>query len=117
VRYEPPRRAVLAKLRDRLEAAIEQAVTLLDRIDGDPDFEASLAVEELLDQRLWATRAGIGDDLEWGCEDEGHDSDREPDTDSEDDGRTVGDVNRAKRAFRARTSSVASDCKWRRAAY
>jgi len=47
-------------IRARLEASIEAAIAALDQLDGDPDLEDSF-------------------DREMVCEDEGHESDREPD--------------------------------------
>lgn len=48
------------KLRHRMERAVERLLAALDAMDGDPDIEDSFDLEEV-------------------CEDEGHDSDREPD--------------------------------------
>ncbi|MBP6010624.1 MAG: hypothetical protein KBA31_00205 [Alphaproteobacteria bacterium] len=76
-------------LRDRLEAAIERAIALLDQLDGDADLEPSLGSRSCVgstlsplgidpaqyDQRRWAT--GSTDDRE--DEHDGH----EPDDDSE----------------------------------
>ena len=47
-------------IRRRLEAAVEAAIAALDQFDGDPDLEDSFDQEDV-------------------CEDEGHESDREPD--------------------------------------
>lgn len=49
----------LLRTRSDVESAIERLIAMLDDIDGDPDLED-------------------GFDLEAACEDEGHDSDREP---------------------------------------
>jgi len=54
-------------IRARLEASIEAAIAALDRLDGDPDLEDTF-------------------DQEAACDDEGHDSDREPDTGEEGEG-------------------------------
>lgn len=50
---------------------------------GQDETEPSLAAPEGLDQRRWALPNYVGTDLEEACDDEGHDSDREPDCDAE----------------------------------
>lgn len=55
----PQNRPEHLNLRRRMERAVERLLAALDAMDGDPDLED-------------------GFDLEEACEDEGHDSDREP---------------------------------------
>lgn len=64
--------------RAAVESTIGTLIDLLDRIDGDPDFEPNLSAPVptfWLSQALWAE--GADDDREESCEDEGFDSDRE----------------------------------------
>lgn len=72
-------------LRQRLEAAIERAVAILDNLDGDPDSEPSLSAgvpRPWTDQRDWIE--GATDDREEACEDEGAvTGDNEPDMDAD----------------------------------
>lgn len=92
-----------AQTRAALEDAVERAIALLNAWDGDPDLEDGDeddqgddegAIEEDDDRELEANlcgvtfghghavnlgpAGGITFDLEDQCEDEGHDSDREP---------------------------------------
>lgn len=59
----------IASLRERLEAAIQRAIELLDQLDGDPDNEPSLSASSAIWQGAWAQ--GEGDDRELdGADDE-----------------------------------------------
>ena len=75
------------ELRANAEAAIDRLITLIDAIDNDPDFEPNLgsngASSVHFDQLRWA--AGVTDDREEQCEDEGADQgDDEPNADDQD---------------------------------
>lgn len=77
-------RAVLEqrRMRQTLEAAIEQAIAALDEFDGDADLEPVNGSTLSFDQRLWSA-GGDQDEREWVTEDEGSVDEREPDVDAE----------------------------------
>ena len=96
------RHADLQRALERLEDLREQLITKLDALEGDPDLEPALGANGLMDQTRWADgspalmayadleeqcEGGGGDDAcedEAGaCEDEGADTDREPDHEHE----------------------------------
>ncbi|MBX9574546.1 MAG: hypothetical protein K2X07_02790 [Caulobacteraceae bacterium] len=77
-----------ARLHRRLSLLVDRLITILDGLDGDPDLEDGADDEPSLSaaipgvgwehsQDRWLQ--GPDDDREVQCEDEGHDSDREPD--------------------------------------
>lgn len=78
---------------DRIERLRQSAINALDVIDGDPDLEPDGCAEPSLafqEARSWDSQDAIirtspiggpeWTDLEDACEDEGFDSDREPET-------------------------------------
>lgn len=87
------RHTALRSALERLEELRERLIGRLDELEGDPDLEPSLGSSVLMDQTRWAegspammAYADLEEQCEdegGGCEDEGADTDREPDHEHE----------------------------------
>ncbi len=64
--------------RQQFELLVEAGIAALDVLDGDADNEPSLGFLEQRDQTFISAGYDGGADLEFQCEDEGVDTDREP---------------------------------------
>lgn len=65
--------------RQQLELIVEAGISALDRLDGDGDLEPTLGFLEQRDQQFLCAGYDAGADFEFQCEDEGVDTDSEPD--------------------------------------
>ena len=88
-------REQLRQMRAKIAEAAQRLIDLLDQIDGDPDLEdggdsePSLGSLAQIHQGNWSASAwgsdiGATDDLEEQCDDDGIDTDSEPNADDQD---------------------------------